>query len=177
MSQADPRYPIGRFVAPPAFDADGVVSHREAIRDLPDALRATVDGLVDQQLDTPYRIGGWTVRQVVHHLADSHINAYTRMRLGATELVPTIRLYDEKLWAELPDARESPLAPSLVLLDGLHARWSALLVRFDASMWQRTLIHPERDSPLALWTMAALYAWHGRHHVAHVRTLRDREGW
>ncbi|MEO8478833.1 MAG: YfiT family bacillithiol transferase [Gemmatimonadota bacterium] len=177
MSRTDPRYPIGRFVPPPVFDADVIVSHREAIRALPDALRTAVDGLVERHLDTPYRSGGWTVRQVVHHLADSHLNAYTRMRLGATEQAPTIRPYDEVAWAELPDARESPIAPSVLLLDGLHARWSSLLASFDAAMWQRTVIHPEHDLPLTLWTVAALYAWHGRHHVAHIRTLRDREGW
>lgn len=177
MSRVDARYPIGRFVAPPAFDMDTITAYREAIRVVPDATRAAVEGLVDQQLDTPYRTGGWSVRQVVHHLADSHLNAYARMRLGVTEDSPTIRPYDEGAWAELPDARQAPIMPSLLMLDGLHARWALLLDGLAPESWGRQIIHPEHEEPFTLWSMAAMYAWHGRHHVAHIRTLRDREGW
>lgn len=177
MSRVDARFPIGRFVAPPVFDADAAVTYRETIRMLPAALEAAVAGLADPQLDTPYRTGGWTVRQVVHHLADSHLNAYTRTRLGLTGRTPTVCPYDEAAWAELPDARHAPIATSLHILDGLHARWSRLLETFESEQWERAIIHPEHEAPLALWAVAALYAWHGRHHVGHIQTLRDREGW
>ncbi len=173
----DPRYPVGRFTAPVSLDATGRRAAITVLEELPDRLAAAVDGLDEAQLDTPYREGGWTVRQVVHHVADSHVNAAVRVRLALTEDTPTIRPYEEKRWAELPDARTLPVAPSLELLRGLHARWVALLASLDEAGWQRTLVHPEYDAPLTIWSITALYDWHSRHHVAHVTHLRAREGW
>lgn len=173
----DPRYPIGRFEPPDSTDA---ASRRAAIgvlAELPDRLATAVAGLDDRQLDTPYREGGWTVRQLVHHVADSHLNAYTRFRLTLTEELPTIRTYDEKAWARLPDATTLPTAPSLQLLEGLHRRWVALLDSLDAEAYERELHHPEFKEPLKLWWLLAMYDWHSRHHVAHVTRLRARMGW
>jgi hypothetical protein len=135
-----------------------------------------VDGLDEEQLDTPYRPGGWTVRQVVHHLADSHINAFVRFRLGLTEDQPTIKPYDEKLWAELADCRNAPVEMSLSLLEGLHQRWVMLLTGMSDSDYARTIHHPE-SGILRLDTYLATYGWHSRHHVAHITNLRERLGW
>lgn len=173
----DLRYPIGRFVPPESVsDADrrGWIGEITA---LPRLVSAAVAGLDDARLDTPYRPGGWTVRQVVHHLPDSHINSYTRFRLALTEPEPTIRPYHEERWAELPDAREGPVALSLVLLEALHARWVALLRSLEPADWARTFVHPEHGRRVTLDENLALYAWHGRHHVAHITALRAREGW
>jgi len=172
----DLRYPIGRY-APPSEIARG--DRAAWIKDLalaPAALRTAVEGLSEQRLDTPYRPGGWTVRQVVHHLPDSHLNAYARFKLALTEDAPTIKPYDEAAWAELPDS-EGPIDPSLDLLDALHRRWVSLLHAMTDEDWGRTFFHPEQGRALRLdWTLG-MYAWHGRHHVAHVTALRDREGW
>jgi hypothetical protein len=173
----DPRYPIGRFaLISPATDA----VRRAAIDDLaalPSRMREAVSDLSDAQLDTPYREGGWTVRQVVHHVADSHLNAYLRLKLALTEATPTIKPYDESAWARLPDAR-MPIDPSLTILDGLHARWVMLMGALDDGQFGRTVRHPEYpDGPLTVDFLAQLYAWHSRHHVAHVTALRTRKGW
>lgn len=173
----DPRYPVGRFTAPIAWDAATVAQYRRDLADLPERVRAAVAGLNDTQLDTPYRDGGWTVRQVVHHLADSHLNAYGRFRLALTEDVPTIKPYQEAAWAELPDARTSPVEASLQMLDGLHLRWVALIDTLTPEQWQRTFVHPEHQRSMTLKHTAALYAWHCRHHVAHVTNLRSSRGW
>ena len=133
-------------------------------------------GLNNSQIDTPYRPEGWTVRQLVHHLADSHLNAYVRHRLALTENNPTIKPYDENLWAELSDAKSAPIESSLQLLEAMHERWAALLKSMPAADFSRTLNHPERG-PMSLDQMIELYAWHGKHHVAHVTDLRKREGW
>lgn len=177
MTSHDPRYPIGRFTPPPAYSAESVRGSCDAIHALPDLMRAAVDGLSDTQLDTPYREGGWTLRQTLHHVADSHLNAYVRTRLAVTEESPRILPYKEAEWAKLPDASRAPVDCSLTLLDGLHVRWAWLLSSFDEVTWQRTFVHPQHPAPFTLWSMAALYAWHGRHHLAHITTLRDREGW
>lgn len=132
--------------------------------------------MCDGQLDTPYRPGGWTVRQVVHHLADSHLNSYQRFRLALTERSPLIKPYDETAWAELPDAKTAPIAVSLSLLDGLHARWIALLRSLDEDGFARTFRHPELGEKRLDWTLG-LYAWHSRHHLAHIRNLRQRMDW
>jgi uncharacterized damage-inducible protein DinB len=142
---------------------------------VPSDLRAAVADLSPEQLDTPYRSGGWTVRQVVHHLPDSHLNAYTRFKLALTEDVPTIRTYDEAAWAELPDAT-GHVEPSLQLMDALHDRWVYLLEGLDDTAWKRSLQHPEVGE-LGMDDLLALYAWHGRHHVAHITTLRESRGW
>ncbi len=176
MFAADPAYPIGRFVAPSSLDA---ASRAELIDDLaraPALLREAVLGLDDRQLDTPYRGGGWTVRQVVHHVPDSHLNAYVRFKLALTEEEPTIRTYEEGLWAELPEARRGPVALSLDLLEALHARWVAALRPLDAASFSRTFRHPVLG-PMTIDRQLALYAWHGRHHVAQVTSLTSREHW
>lgn len=171
----DPRYPIGRFERT-AFDPGAVPTLIDQLQSLPRALASAVEGLSDGQLDTPYREGGWTVRQTVHHIADSHINSYVRFRLALTEERPTIRTYDEGAWAELADARSHPVEPSISLVRGLHDRWVALLGSLTEGDWQRVLVHPERGE-MTLGQMLLLYAWHGRHHVAHITSLRERSGW
>jgi uncharacterized damage-inducible protein DinB len=176
-SVTDLRYPIGKF----AYDGAMTDARRAAcvarISAAPAALRAAVAGLSDAQLDTPYRPDGWTVRQVVHHVPDSHLNAYVRMRLALTEDVPTIKPYEEARWAELPDACTLPVEVSLALLEALHVRWTALLRTFGAVEGARQLRHPEHGRLMTIDELLALYAWHGEHHVAHVTSLRDRSGW
>lgn len=172
----DLRYPIGRYAPPPEITPDVRAGWIEALALAPAALRAAVADLAEHQLDTPYRPDGWSVRQVVHHVPDSHLNAYTRYKLALTEDAPTIKPYDEARWAELPDS-EGPIGPSLDLLDALHRRWVSLLGAMTEADWARTFVHPEHGRPLRLdWTLG-LYAWHGRHHTAHVTALRRREGW
>ena len=173
----DPRYPIGRFAfVEPVTDAVRRMAIDE-IAALPATLREAVAGLADAQLDTPYRDGGWTVRQLVHHVADSHANAFTRLKLALTEESPTIKPYDENAWAALPDSR-MPVALSLGIVDGIHARWTELLHTMDAAQFARTWRHPERPGQvLTLDWLTQLYAWHSRHHVAHVTALRARQGW
>jgi uncharacterized damage-inducible protein DinB len=148
----------------------------DAIAATPSALRAAVKGLTDAQLDTPYRPEGWTVRQLVHHVADSHLNAYTRFRLALTEDNPTIKPYDEAAWAELPDARSLPIGVSLDLLDRIHERLVHLLRATQDADFRRTLQHPE-NGPMTMDSLLAVYAWHGRHHTAHVTGLRERMKW
>jgi uncharacterized damage-inducible protein DinB len=172
----DLSYPIGRFVRPVAFTDASRAAAVAAIVATPASLRAAVRGLSDAQLDTPYRPGGWTVRQLVHHVADSHLNAYVRTRLAITEDNPTIKPYDEQRWAELPDAKAMPAEVSLVLLDALHERWAALLSTFGPAEFSRTLMHPQ-NGPMTVDSMIELYAWHGKHHAAHVTALRGRSGW
>ena len=173
----DLRYPIGRLelVTPPTDDA-----RRAAIEDIaaaPARMREAVGGLNDAQLDTPYRPGGWTVRQVVHHVPDSHMQALIRLKLALTEEGPTIKPYNEKAWAELADSR-MPIDVSLGLLDGIHARLVALLRAMAPGDWPRTFNHPQHpDAPRTLDWLVQLYAWHSRHHVAHITSLREREGW
>lgn len=143
---------------------------------LPKRLRAAVDDLSAEQLDTPYREGGWTVRQLVHHLADSHLNAYARVRLALTEDWPAITPYNEALWAELSDARTGPIAPSLELLTSLHTRWVALLTSLPEEDWQRGYVHP-KGGRQTLEHVLAVYDWHSRHHLAHITSLRARMHW
>jgi uncharacterized damage-inducible protein DinB len=174
---SDLRFPIGKFVRPKSLKPEERTAAIEAIATTPAAMRAAVNGLTDAQLDTPYRPGGWTVRQVVHHVPDSHMNAYTRFKLALTEDVPTIKPYDEAKWAELEDGKSKLVEHSLTLLDALHARWVFLLERLTPSDFERKLNHPEWDAPMSLDSLLALYAWHGRHHVAHITSLRERSGW
>jgi hypothetical protein len=174
---ADPRYPIGRFT----FDGKADREQREhwiaEIAAAPAALRAAIAGLTAPQLDTPYREHGWTVRQVVHHLPDSHLNAYTRIKLALTEDEPVIKPYDEARWAELPDVRATPVETSLTLLECLHRRWILLLRELGPAELGRRFRHPEHDRSFGLDEVLAMYAWHGRHHVAHITALRSRMGW
>ena len=172
----DPRYPVGKFVWPEKISEDDRRKYIGHIEELPAKLRAAVQGLSDAQLDTPYRDGGWTVRQVVHHLPDSHMNAYVRFKLALTEDGPTIKPYAEDKWAELPDGKTAPIENSIVLLDSLHRRWVSIIKSMKPEDYSRTFRHPE----LGLVTLErnlALYAWHSRHHVAHITSLREQKGW
>ncbi len=177
----DLQYPIGKFTW--NRSGEGLLAseaeRREWIHEIeqtPARLRAAVAGLSEAQLDTPYRPGGWTVRQVVHHLPDSHLNAYVRFRLGLTEDEPPVKTYQESRWAELADARTAPAEISLTLLETLHARWVMLLKSLRAEDFARALKHPEMGR-VTLEKYLALYAWHGKHHVAHITSLRERSGW
>ena len=198
----DERYPIGKFMPP----GDITPGQREIwineIAALPENFRAALDGLNDDQLDTPYREGGWTLRQVAHHLPDSHLNAFIRFKWALTEDLPTIKAYDESLWADLPDVENTPVETSLHLLEALHQRWVALLKNLSDADYKRAFIHPEfLPDPMQLSSKAStdwlsksesgdtppyifllekvlgLYAWHGKHHTAHITALRDRLGW
>jgi hypothetical protein len=172
----DPRYPIGKFVMPLEVTSASRQQAIETIAEAPAKLRTSVKGLSPTQLDTPYREGGWTVRQVAHHVPDSHLNAYIRLRLALTEENPTIKPYDENLWAHLPDAKTAPVEISLALLDALHDRWVRLLRALTADQYGRVLIHPEHGPRTVDW-LVFLYAWHGRHHVAHITELRKEKSW
>ena len=170
------RYPIGRFREDPQPTPEKYQRWIDRIAALPAELRTLVQDLSDRQLDTPYRPDGWTVRQVVHHLPDSHVNAYVRTKLALTEQEPTIKPYDEAAWAQLPDAGAGPPEASLRLLDGLHARWVATLRSLDAAALSRTLNHPEVGQITVGWIIQS-YAWHGSHHHAHIANLCARKGW
>ena len=171
------RYPIGPFAYRGLQSAEQRRSCIERIAAAPGLVRRAVEGLTDAQLDTPYRDGGWTIRQVVHHLPDSHLNAYTRFRLALTEPTPTIRPYLEHLWAELPDARTGPTELSLPLLQALHRRWVWLLRPLGPTQWELRYVHPEHGREWTLDEALAMYAWHGEHHTAHITGLRARMGW
>ena len=171
----DLRFPIGKFSPPDESTPSVRAEQIETLRRLPEHLSSAVSGLNEAQLDTPYRDGGWTVRQVVHHFADSHANSYIRFKLALTEDAPTIKPYDEAAWARLPDSR-LPIAPSLDFVSGVHARLVALLESMSEADYRRGFNHPERGS-MTLATNLALYAWHSRHHVAHIANLRARKGW
>jgi hypothetical protein len=173
---SDPRFPIGKFSYEGPPSAEQRSKFISEIEQTPAALRAAVHGLSHQQIETPYRDGGWTVRQVIHHVPESHMNAYIRFKLALTEHEPTIKPYDEKLWAELPDVHAAPLEPSLALLEALHLRFVALLRTLKPEDWKRSFHHPELGV-VPLEKNLALYAWHGRHHTAHITELRKRMGW
>lgn len=171
----DPRYPIGKFEMPANVTPE---MRQAAIKDIastPANMRAAVRGLNDQQLDTPYRDGGWTVRQVIHHVPDSHMNAFVRLKLALTEDKPTIKPYDEAAWALLADAK-MPIEVSQSLLDAVHARWDVLWRSLNPSDFSRKLVHPEHGERTVDW-LAFLYAWHGKHHTAHITELRRRKSW
>lgn len=172
----DLRYPIGRFSPRKGLTHEEQKALIRQIAEAPALLRRAVEGLNDSQLDTPYREGGWTVRQVVHHVPDSHLNSYIRFKLAMTEDHPTIRPYDEAAWARLPEARSGPIDMSLTLLEHLHKRWVLFLESMRPEDFLRTLNHPENGT-MTLETMLQLYAWHGRHHTAHITTLRQRMNW
>ncbi|HEX6642996.1 MAG TPA: putative metal-dependent hydrolase [Thermoanaerobaculia bacterium] len=173
----DPRYPIGKFERRDELNPDERRAMIETISAAPSRMREAVAGLGDTQLDTPYRDGGWTVRQVIHHVPDSHLNAYTRLKLALTENDPTIRPYDEALWAGLPDSRDTPTEVSLTLLESLHARWVTLLRSLGPDDFRRTFRHPDHPGILTVDWLVAMYAWHSRHHVGHITSLRERMRW
>ena len=172
----DPRYPIGKYTPPKDVTAEMRTKAIAEIATAPAGVRAGVRGLTEAQLDTPYREGGWTVRQVVHHLPDSHMNAYIRWRFALTEAEPTIKPYDEGAWANLEDAAHAPVEVSLKLLESLHERWVRLLRSLSAEDFAKTFRHPEYGVKTLDW-MLFLYAWHGRHHTAHITELRNGKGW
>ena len=173
----DLRFPIGKFVRLDSFTPEQRKAAIRTIAEAPAKVRAAISGLTDKQLDTPYRPGGWSVRQVVHHMADSHMNALIRLKLGLTEEMPTIKPYDEARWAELEDGRSKLVEDSVQLLTALHARWAYLLERMKPEQFSRKINHPEWKEPMSLDTLLGLYEWHSRHHVAHITELRKREGW
>lgn len=174
-SSLDLRYPIGQFETPQALSPDDRLAAIATLADLPSQLHNAIHGMDAAQLNTPYRDGGWTVRQLIHHIADSHMNAFIRTRLALTEDWPAIKPYDEAAWANLHDSA-APVEWSLDLIESLHARWVMLLQSLTDDQWKRGFQHPERG-PQTLDLVTALYAWHSRHHTAHITQLRLREEW
>ncbi len=172
----DPRYPIGKF-EPQPFSGQLKNDWILDIKFLPGLVEQSLLNLDEAQLETPYREGGWTIKQLVHHIADSHINAYCRFKITLTEDNPTIRTYDEKLWAEMSDTKNLPVNISTTLLFALHARWYEILKEVSDSDWNRTLFHPGQQREMRLWDLLGIYAWHGKHHVAHITRLRENRNW
>ena len=172
----DPRFPIGRFERPSTINEADLFAAIDVIDRTPGEFRSAVHGWTDEQLDKPYRADGWTVRQVLHHMPESHMNSYIRFKLALTEAEPTIKPYDEGAWANLSDAISGPVEPSLRLLESLHERWVYLLRSLEERHWARTFNHPA-NGILRLDMTALLYAWHSKHHLAHITTLKDRMGW
>lgn len=171
------RYPIGHFRFPKGFEANQLAAYIQEIASLPKKLRAATEHLTENQLETPFRENAWTVRQVVHHMADSHVNLYTRIRLALTEDNPTIKTYEEQAWADLADASKAPIDLSLSLLDNLHARAEILLHSLTEKDLERTFTHPDVPRAMPLYACIALFAWHGKHHLAHITTLGKRMAW
>lgn len=171
------KYPIGKFDYNEPFAKEKISGWIDAIEALPNWLDICIENLDAAQLDTPYRPEGWTVNQVLHHIADSHMNGYARHKLALTEDNPTIKPYNEKLWAELPDVEHTPVNVSITLVHALHRRWGQLLRNLSAEELQRTYYHPDDDRQVPIWQSIGVYAWHGRHHMEHVRRLRERMVW
>ena len=165
------RYPIGRFKMTEQPTAEQIQNWIGDIEQFPFDFRQMAQSLTEEQLDTPYRPDGWTIRQVIHHVADSHINSYIRFRWAMTEDSPTIKAYDETLWAELLDAKTAPIELSLNLLEGLHHRWVILLRSFSEADFQKVFVHPESGKSIPLYKNVALYAWHGKHHLGHLQLV------
>jgi hypothetical protein len=171
------KYPIGRYDAPERYDEELLSAWISAIEALPKWLDLCIENLDAEQLHIPYRPGGWNINQVIHHIADSHMNAYIRMKLALTEENPVIKPYDEKLWADLPDVEATPVNVSITLLHALHRRWGQLLRNMNKEDWDRCYYHPEQERYIPLWEVADTYAWHGRHHMEQIRQLRERMNW
>ena len=172
----DQRYPIGQY-EPKPFSKEQKEKWLADLAFLPAELELSIQNLDAAQLHTPYRDGGWTVQQLVHHVADSHLNAYVRFKLGLTEDNPPIKPYEEKDWANLADVQSQPINVSLTLLHALHLRWVAAIKDITEEQWMRTVFHPEHKREMTLWHLLGMYAWHGRHHTAHITALRERIGW
>ncbi len=172
----DLRYPIGKY-EPQPFAESIKKKWLQDLQFLPSSLESAIHNLDEAQLQTPYREGGWTVHQLVHHVADSHMNAYIRFKLGLTEENPAIRPYEEKQWAELNDVKQLPVNISITLLFALHERWVAAIKDLTDEEWQRTVFHPEHKKEMTLWFLLGMYAWHSRHHVQHILSLRERMQW
>lgn len=171
------RYPIGKFSFPDTISPEQRQQYIAEIEQLPQAMRKAVEYLSNAQLDTPYRQGGWTIRQVVHHIPDSHINSYVRFKWVLTEDRPAIKPYFEDRWAELPDSKHTPVTVSLQLLKALHQRWVVLLKSLQDEDWAKAFIHPDNNKVIRLDTALAMYAWHGKHHLAHIQNLKEKMGW
>lgn len=176
MAALDPRYPIGKY-EPQPFSEDQKEEWLADIKFLPNALENALHNLDEAQLQTPYREGGWTVHQLVHHIADSHMQAYMRFKLGKLEDNPTIKPYEEGDWVKTADVQQLPVNISITLLFALHTRWHAFLKSLEGDDWQRTIFHPEHQKTMTLWYLLGTYAWHGKHHVAHITELRQQQGW
>lgn len=172
----DARYPIGKY-QPQPFSEKQKQDWINDIRFLPLALENAILNLDEAQLNTPYRDGGWTVKQLVHHVADSHVNAYCRFKLGLTEDNPTIKPYEEAKWAELKDTQNLPVNISLTLLHAVHLRWHEVLINITDEEFNRTVFHPEHQKEMSLWFLLGMYAWHSKHHTAHVTALREKMNW
>ena len=172
----DLRYPMGKYLPQP-FSHEQKEKWLLDIKFLPEELELSIQNLDVHQLHTPYREGGWTVQQLVHHVADSHANAYIRFKLGLTENNPAIKPYEEKDWAKLNDVEALPINVSLTLLHALHQRWVAAIKDLSEDQWERTVYHPEHKINMSLWYLLGMYAWHGKHHVKHINALRERRGW
>jgi uncharacterized damage-inducible protein DinB len=172
----DAIYPIGKYIEQP-FSDELLKEWLLDIQYLPQHIENALINLDEHQIDTPYREGGWTIRQVVHHVADSHMNAYIRFKLGLSEENPSIKPYDQDVWAEMPDTKNLPVNISVTLLFALHRRWTELLNNMQPNEWERTLFHPEYKKTMTLWYVLGLYSWHSRHHVAQITALRKRMDW
>lgn len=170
------QYPIGKYVEQP-FSEKQLQEWLNDIRFLPENLEHAVLNLDEAQLETPYREGGWTVKQLVHHVADSHMNAYIRFKLGLSEENPTIKPYNQDAWAQMPDTKNLPINLSFTILHALHRRWYEILINISTEQWNRTVVHPEYNKQMTLWYLLGMYAWHSRHHTAHINSLRERMGW
>jgi len=177
MTDQELKYPIGKFTKPETISQETLTQWIADIASFPERLKKEVSHLADAQLDTPYRPEGWTIRQVVHHCADSHINSLIRFKWALTEEKPTIKPYFEDRWAELADSKTFPIQSSIQILEGVHARWVALLSGFDNNDLQRIYIHPEHNKEFSLAEAIGLYAWHCNHHLAHITTLKKRKDW
>ncbi len=172
----DLSFPIGKYIEKP-FSEDQLRVWINDIRFLPEDLERAIQNLDEQQLDTAYRPGGWTVKQLIHHVADSHMNAYIRFKLGLTEENPVIKPYRQDEWAKMPDTMNLPINLSLTILHAVHRRWVEILEHIKTGEWERTVVHPEYNKQMSLWYLLGMYAWHSRHHLAHVTRLRERMGW
>ena len=170
------QYPIGKYVEQP-FSEKQLQEWLNDIRFLPENLEHAVLNLDEAQLETPYRDGGWTVKQLVHHVADSHMNAYIRFKLGLSEENPTIKPYNQDAWAQMPDTKNLPINLSFTILHAVHRRWYEILINISTEQWNRTVVHPEYNKQMTLWYLLGMYAWHSRHHTAHINSLRERMGW
>ena len=173
----DLKYPIGSYTPLDHVTEADIARWISEIEELPSLMRSAVEGLSEDQLDTPYRPDGWTVRQVMHHVSESHLNSIIRFKWALTEDQPTIKAYDQKGWANTADVARTPVETTLRFLEALHAKWVILLQSIEADEWKRLFVHPETGRQLDLHWLLGLYAWHGKHHVAHITGLRERKGW
>ncbi len=171
------RYPVGKFQLPEVTDARSIPVHIAVLEAFPTRIRLETESLSDLQLDTPYRENGWTIRQVVHHVADSHINSYCRFKLAMTEENPTIKAYFEDRWAELPEAKSAAVAISLNIIAAIHIRWVMFLKNLSIADYERTFFHPEQKRSISLFQALCIYSWHCNHHLAHITGLKSRMGW